>query len=110
VLGLCLDFTSGDLTNSNVVQRYRCADGNTNQIWLEYLVDISLLICTCLDAGSVCQIQQNSYQMRTVVDPRSIGPVIKELEKEHVVPLLQVSWLSVEGKRIEGVVSVISTG
>ncbi|KAF9451140.1 carbohydrate-binding module family 13 protein [Macrolepiota fuliginosa MF-IS2] len=31
--GLCLDLTNGNLTNTNIVQTFKCTDGNTNQIW-----------------------------------------------------------------------------
>ncbi|TFK19341.1 G-X-X-X-Q-X-W domain-containing protein [Coprinopsis marcescibilis] len=31
--GLCLDLPGGSLANSNVLQTYQCANGNTNQIW-----------------------------------------------------------------------------
>jgi hypothetical protein len=51
--------------------------------------------------------------MRTVADPRSTGSVIEKLAKEHVVPQLQVGWLSVElvgGQASRGVVGVISAG
>ncbi|KXN92874.1 hypothetical protein AN958_07083 [Leucoagaricus sp. SymC.cos] len=31
--GLCLDLTNGDLTNTNVVQTWKCTNGDVNQIW-----------------------------------------------------------------------------
>lgn len=33
--GQCLDLTGGNLTNSNQVQTWQCADGNRNQIWTQ---------------------------------------------------------------------------
>ncbi|KAF5362371.1 hypothetical protein D9756_002811 [Leucocoprinus leucothites] len=33
--GLCLDLTNGNLTNTNVVQVWKCTDGDVNQIWVQ---------------------------------------------------------------------------
>jgi len=33
--GLCLDLTDGKLTNTNVIQVWKCTDGDKNQIWRE---------------------------------------------------------------------------
>lgn len=37
LLGLCLDLTNGNTTNTNVLQVWECTPGNTNQVWTNWI-------------------------------------------------------------------------
>ena len=40
ITGLCVDLPNGDLTNANQVQTWQCTDGNVNQIWTLWGVQV----------------------------------------------------------------------